>query len=254
MKHGRTALTQRRKGRRERGVVLYNKLLCVLCALRVSALKPFALRRVPLAALLLAASVCISGSGHAIERRPGTIKSSDGVELKGEIWVTNGELKIYEGEKIGGRFLKILQHELVSIKFDKKKSLMERPWRFKNAGSDEKEYLPGEYPFIELKSETKLKSGQVIPGHLQTAPIFIRVQNRENPTDWDTSRFILKYQYKGEVGQVEKDIAYVTSITFDDGGEVADAAAATLGSLAGTIKGLGKLEQAGICAHCSRQI
>ena len=179
----------------------------------------------------------------AIERRAAVIKTSDGVELHGEVWFNNGQLKIYEGENAdGGRYVKVVQNELVSIVFSTKTVSMERPWRFKNAGSDEKEYLDGEYPLIELKSEIALSSGQVLRGHLMSMPVSIRVQSRENAMDYDTKKFLLKYQYKGEVGQAVKDIAYVTSIVFD--GAAALSVAAGKGSISASVKGLGKLEQA----------
>ena len=180
-------------------------------------------------------------SAHAIERRPGAIKTSDGLELKGEIWFNNGEVKIYEGEDAAdGKFVRVLQNEIATITFVIKKSSMEKPWRFKNAGSDEKEFLDGQYPLVEMKSETRLKNGQLLKGHLQTAPVMIRTQGRENPMDWDTKKWPLKYQYKGEVGQTEKDIAYITAITFDDAGVVT---AASKGAISGVVKGLGNVEQ-----------
>jgi hypothetical protein len=180
-------------------------------------------------------------SCFAVERRPGSIKTSDGLELKGEIWFNNGEVKIYEGDDAAdGRFVRVLQNEIASIVFSVKKSSMEKPWRFKNAGSDEKEFLDGQYPLIELKSETRLKNGQLLKGHLQTAPVNIRTQGRENPMDWDTKKWPLKYQHKGDVGQTEKDIPYVTAISFDDAGAVT---AASKGAITGVMKGLGNIEQ-----------
>lgn len=191
--------------------------------------------------LLLAACHAV----HAGERRAGSVETSDGVELKGEVWFTNGEVKIYEGEDAaGGRYVKVAQDEILSIVFSTKSASLERPWRFKNAGSDEKEYLEGQYPLIELKSEAKLKSGQILKGHLMSAPVYLRVQNREVPTDYDNKKYFLKYQYKGEVGQAVKDVAYVTAIRFD--GAQAQGAREK-GGIAGTAalgeKGFGKLEQ-----------
>jgi hypothetical protein len=191
-------------------------------------------------AISLFAALAALGASSA-ERRPGAIRMSDGVELRGEIWFNTPELKIYEGEDAaGGKFTRVKQDELASITFSVKQAAMERPWRFKNAGSDEKEYLDGEYPVVELKSETKLTSGQVMKGHVYTVPVFVRVQDRENPMDYDTKKFILRYQHKGETGQQIKDVAYVTSITFDG----ADAAAADRGVISGSLKDLGKVEMA----------
>jgi len=184
----------------------------------------------------------VSVFAHGAERRPGTIVTSDGVTLKGEVWFSTPEVKIYEGEDVsGGRFLRVAQDELASIVFSVKNSFTENEWRFKNAGSDEKEVTDRKYPVVDLKSETRLKSGQLLKGHLYTQPIFVRVQDRENPMDYDTKKFILKYQHKGEVGQEIKDIVYVKSITFDD--VDATKSEGARGALTGAVKGLGKLEQ-----------
>jgi len=176
------------------------------------------------------------------ERRPGSIQTSDGVTLKGEVWFSTPEVKIYEGEdSAGGRFMRVSQEELASIAFSVRSSSTEKEWRFKNAGSDEKEFTAKTYPVIELKSETRTKSGQILKGHVYAQPVFVRVQDRENPMDYDTRKFIVKYQHKGDVGQAGKDVVYVTSITFDD---VEAAAEAGRGSFSGNVRGLGKLEQA----------
>ncbi|MCY3022996.1 MAG: hypothetical protein NTW87_28805 [Planctomycetota bacterium] len=167
---------------------------------------------------------------------------SNGEPFTGEVWFTDGKLRLYEGEgAAGGRYVNIAQNELVSITFIIKEKSLESPWRFKNAGSDEKEILPGKYPMINLGSEVKLTSGKVLAGHLMTTPVFVRIPGRENPMDFDNKKFILKYQYKGELGQEFKDVTYVSSIVFNDNATVA---AAENGSIGGTIKGVGKLEQA----------
>jgi len=189
--------------------------------------------------LLLA--FCISACLQAGEQRPGLIKMSDGTEHKGEIWFTDGRLRVYEGQDVmDGRYVNVTQKELANITFKDRKRSMEHPWRFKNAGSDEKEFLPGEYPVMEFGAEVKLASGKTLSGHLMTTPLFIRLPGTENPMDHDDKKFILKYQVKGEVGQTYKDVLYVSSITFTDAGEQA----AANGVICGLIKGLGKLEQA----------
>lgn len=201
----------------------------------------------PVRCLSLAFLVCTSsarsvmGASTATERRPGLIKMSDGTEHKGEIWFTDGKLRVYEGQDVmDGRYVNVSQKELVSITFEDRQKTMERPWRFRNAGSDEKEFLPGEYPVINFGAQVKLGSGKTLAGHLMTTPVFIRSQGTENPMDHDDNKFVLKYQVKGEVGQTYKDVIYVASITFTDGATQA----AENGVIRGSIKGLGKLEQA----------
>jgi hypothetical protein len=190
--------------------------------------------------LIAAGLVCMTA--QAVERRPGAVATSDGVELRGEVWFGNAEIKVYEGEGAsGGKYLKVNQDDLARITFTVKKSTMERPWRFKNAGSDEKEYLEGQYPLVELASEVLLKSGQVLKGHVLTVPVMVRVQGRENPMDFDTHKFPLKYQHKGETGQLQKDIVYVTSIRFDDATGVVAGGKKIV--LSGVAKGMGKLQE-----------
>jgi hypothetical protein len=190
----------------------------------------------------LALFALLMDSASAVERRPGAVKTSDGMEFKGDVWFNNAEAKVYEGEDAAdGRYLKVNQSEIASIVFSIKKSSMEKPWRFPNPGSDLKEYLPGEYPVVELKSVTTLKSGQIVKGHLAACPVYIRAQSRENPMDFDNKKFFLRYQYKGEVGQTMKDIAYVSSIVFDDGSKITGSV--TSGKILGTVVALGAPEQ-----------
>ncbi|MFH0939203.1 MAG: hypothetical protein V1899_07980 [Planctomycetota bacterium] len=186
---------------------------------------------------LLAVLLC--GAGPAAERHPSVIKLSNGEEIKGDAWFTDGRIRVYEGEDVrGGRYLDVTQSELVSIIFSLKDQSMERPWRFKNAGSDEKEFLLGKYPLINLKSKVKLVSGKALVGHLMTPPLFVRVKTPDG-LDYEDRKFILKYQYKGEVGQEYKDIVYVTSFVFI----AAATTAMENGAISGALKNVGKLEQ-----------
>jgi hypothetical protein len=196
----------------------------------------------------------VAASTTAADRRPGWIRTSDGVEMKGEVWFSQPEIKVYEGDDAaGGRFVRVAQDEIASITFSIKSSSQEKEWRFKNAGSDEKEYTDKTYPVVELKSETKTRAGQVLKGHVYTQPVMVRVQDRENPMDYDTKKFLVKYQFKGDAGTEIKDVVYVTSITFDaPEGKVGsgDEPKATgekfvgQGSFSGSVKGIGKIEMA----------
>jgi hypothetical protein len=184
--------------------------------------------------LILAAT-----AAHGLERRPGTIKMSSGEELKGDIWFTDGRLRIYEGLDVAdGKYVNVQQSELVSIVFSVKEQSMEKAWRFKNAGSDEKEYTGGEAPLINMKSDTKLASGKTLTGHLMTIPVFIRIKSPDG-MDYEDKKFLLKYQHKGKSGEQYKDVIYVASIVFSD----AAVAAGENGTISGTVKGVGKLEQ-----------
>ena len=194
-----------------------------------------------LSAFICGSILLLCASSFAEERRPGVIKLTSGEELKGDVWFTDGKLRIYEGKDAsGGRYLNVTQGELLSITFSVQEQSMERPWRFKNAGSDEKQFFPGQYPFINLQSATKLKSGKTLEGHLMAAPVFVRIPRKDEPDEYDNKKFLLKYQYKGEVGQEYKDVVYVASIVFTDAG---DTAAAENGVISGTVKNAGKLEQ-----------
>jgi hypothetical protein len=57
----------------------------------------------------------ISSNACAIERRPGAIKTSDGLELKGEVWFNNGEVKIYEGEDAALWVNFLIQHSVMHL-------------------------------------------------------------------------------------------------------------------------------------------
>ncbi|GMV82354.1 MAG: hypothetical protein AMXMBFR7_35380 [Planctomycetota bacterium] len=191
--------------------------------------------RVSVLLLLLAAFA------QGAERRAGVIRLSNGQEHKGEIWFQGSEPRIYEGEgAAGGRFVNVKLEEFASLTFFIRTQSTERPWRFKNAGSDEKEFLPGEYPVVDLGVEAKLLSGQTLKGHLLNKPVYIRTPDGENPMDYLEQKFHLKFQMQGDVGQKAADLVYVKEIVFD-GGEAAPEAGN--GVLAGTLKGFGALQQ-----------
>jgi hypothetical protein len=180
-------------------------------------------------------------SAFAEERRPGVIKLTNGQEVQGDIWFSGGKLRIYEGQDAsGGRYLNVAQDELVSLAFSVQEQSMERPWRYKNAGSDEKQYFPGEYPRINLHCTAKLKSGKPLEGHLMPLPVFVRVPVKGEPGDYDDKKFQLKYQLQGEAGQTYKDLVYVSSIIFSDAGEPVSAENCVI---SGTVANAGKLEQ-----------
>ncbi len=189
-------------------------------------------------AILAATTVC--APAHAAERRPGVITLSDGAEHHGDLWFTNASLRIYEGSgSANGRYINCTQDELVRITFSIARKSMENRWRFKQAGSDEKEILPGQYPLIDLSSVIELKTGKAIAGHLMAQPIYLRFQDGPNPMDYSTRKFFLKYQFKGALDQTYEDLVYVKEIRFTD---VKEPAAGENGEIRGTLTHIGKLE------------
>lgn len=197
------------------------------------------MRARPYSLCLLLLPLLAAGAG---ERRSGEIALSDGTSCRGELSFTNGELRVYElGEKAKGRYVTVRQEELERISFEVKERSMEHPWRFKEAGSDEKEILPGTYPLINLEASVVLKDGRTLKGHLMNAPLYVRMPDGENPMDFTTKKFHLKYQLKGEVGQAYTDLVHVTEIRFLDAAQ-RDSAGRN-GTIRGKLEGLGKLEQ-----------
>ncbi|MCZ7647495.1 MAG: hypothetical protein M5U26_19935 [Planctomycetota bacterium] len=191
------------------------------------------------AALLLA---LLAASSRAVERRPGVIRLNNGQEHKGEVFFKGNPPRIYEGDGAAkGRYVNLEFAELASLSFFVRKESAERPWRFKNAGSDEKEYLEGEYPVLELGVEAKLKGGQTLKGHLMNLPVYIRTPDGENPMDYLEQKFHLKFQIQGEVGQKAGDLAWVKEIVFVDIEEAAPAAG--FGAIEGAFTAMGIIEQ-----------
>src|SRR5437868_5223854 len=98
------------------------------------------LRALLLFLLAITVSTVVAQQGHATETVPGVVRLSNGEEFKGGIYFTGGKFRVYEGEEsAGGRYLNVSQDEVSSITFSIKDQSLEQPWRFKMAGSDEKE-------------------------------------------------------------------------------------------------------------------
>jgi len=137
------------------------------------------------------------------EARPGTlILSSD---KKIETWLsTTPEKPIRIWDEKDKQYKDVSWELIRSIEAKIVWEREEREWRFKESGSDIKEYSGKAYPAREMQYVVELVNGQKITGGI-VAPVFAW-------TDEQPQLFVLNKRTKGEVGMTLKDLIYVKRI------------------------------------------
>jgi hypothetical protein len=133
----------------------------------------------------------------------GTLLLSNGESLSGGITSTADQaLRIWDDQKkeyrdIPIKFIRTIEARVVWERDEKE-------WKFKESGSDIKEYSGKTYPARETSYTITLGSGQQVSGSI-TAPIYLDAT--------DTRKlFVLHKRDKGEAGQALKDLVYVRKI------------------------------------------
>jgi hypothetical protein len=84
----------------------------------------------------------------------------------------------------------------------------EREWKFKDTGSDIKEYSGKTYPARETEYTMTLLNDQQIIGAVDV-PLYFQSDNGQK-------LFVIHKRDKGDVGQTLKDLTYVAKVEFKD--------------------------------------
>ena len=84
---------------------------------------------------------------------------------------------------------------------------MEREWKFKATGSDEKEYTGQSYPARETEYTMTLANDQKITGAIDV-PLYLERAEGEK-------LFVIHKRDRGSVGQTLKDLPYVERVEFE---------------------------------------
>ena len=85
---------------------------------------------------------------------------------------------------------------------------MEKEWKFKESGSDVKEYSGRVYPTRDTNYQMKLTDGTIVSGSIAD-PIYLEGSDGEKT-------FILHKTDTGQPGQTMADLVYVQGVRFTD--------------------------------------
>ena len=155
--------------------------------------------RVLLFALL--ATLTVSPSAKA---RPGTVTSSNGTKVTGDLTLTPGkQLKIFTAN---GPVLLPLE-EARQIRFSPESEKMQEGFYFPNAGQATQAKTGEVYPIRLLHTQIVLGDGRVLEGHLFTTVLY--VQNADG-----TQKVVLAAKQTGTDGQKLADLPYPMTIDF----------------------------------------
>ncbi|MGA2229986.1 MAG: hypothetical protein ABSH22_03590 [Tepidisphaeraceae bacterium] len=154
-----------------------------------------------------APAALVSGQHHRDESRLGEITLSNGQTLKGRLSTTLGQpLRVWEEEK--------KQYEDIPFSLiDSMRAVvvwerMEQEWKFKESGSDVKEYSGRGYPTRFTNYQMTLTDGTTVSGSIAD-PIYLETPDGEKT-------FILHKTDTGQPGQTMTDLVYVQAVRFTD--------------------------------------
>ncbi len=139
--------------------------------------------------------------------RIGTIILSDGRKLTGPLSTTPDQpIRIYDNDKKVYRDVpfKLIKSLKASVDWERD----EAEWKFKESGSDIKEYTGKTYPARETAYTMTLENDQTITGAVDV-PIYLQ-------TDAGSKLFVIHKRDKGDVGQKLADLVYIQEIDFAD--------------------------------------
>jgi hypothetical protein len=90
----------------------------------------------------------------------------------------------------------------------------ERKWKWKGYAQEEKIYMGEPFPVRNIEVAVHLNSGEVIPGTLQSIPLYVQADG-----EFTAKKHFLKSKQKGVEGQTLEELVYITSIAFLDKGK-----------------------------------
>lgn len=143
---------------------------------------------------------------NADGKRAAVITFSDNEKVRGKLSTTlEKPIRVWDDEKkeyrdIPFQFIKTLEAKILWEREEKE-------WKFRESGSDIKEYSGKTYPAREMQYTFTLSNGQTITGGV-VAPLYL-----DNPHG--DKVLVLHKRDKGEVGQTLKQLIYVKKVEFE---------------------------------------
>ncbi len=145
--------------------------------------------------------------------RPGVIEFSDGQRVEGNVTLTPGkQIQLLSG----GQQRAFGLERVREIRFRPEEELMERNWRFREAGKAEKEFWGDPYPVRHVKASVVFADSTTADGHLFTTVLYVEAKE-------GTRKVIVYAKQRGEQKQTLAQLVYPTRIRFTD--DAADSAA-----------------------------
>jgi hypothetical protein len=171
------------------------------------------------------------GTREAPRRPPapvrGAVELSDGARVEGGLSLTAGKaLELFDTDAREWR--EVTLEELAELRAEVRSERLEREWRWKEGGSDEKVYTGRAYPRRWLDHVVLLRDGTGFRGHLRGTILYVEVRRdeREKPTPGEKGaestgpeprerrrRFILRQYERGRLGETLDDLVYVKRVT-----------------------------------------
>jgi len=166
--------------------------------------------------------------GQEAARRPagegvrGTVELSSGERVEGRLSLQQGlALELFDTEAKEWRELRL--EELARLEARVRSEDLEKEWRWKEAGSDEKVYTGRAYPRRWLDHEATMKDGRRFRGHVRGAVLLLEETPREpDPgkpaagTSPAKRRFVIKQYERGALGQTLEDLVYVKAVVIGE--------------------------------------
>jgi hypothetical protein len=139
--------------------------------------------------------------------RHAVITLSNGEQLRGRVATTYGkpirifDIKRQEFRDIAWELIESMEAEVVWER-------IEREWKFRESGSDIREYSGRTYPARELQYTLTLKNGRTVTGGV-VAPLYMEKLGVEG-----TITLVLHKRQKGEIGEGLEKLVYVKRVVF----------------------------------------
>ncbi len=138
--------------------------------------------------------------------RDGVLHLSSGEKIRGRLATTEGRpIRVWVEKEQAYRDIpfRLIASAEAKLLWERD----EKEWRFKESGSDLKEYSGRTYPARELEYTITLTDGTKVHGAV-VAPIYL--QTKEGHVT-----FILHKRQKGEIGQTVKELVYVARVELE---------------------------------------
>ena len=150
----------------------------------------------------------------------GTIELSDGTREEGRLWLT-ADLSLVFFDTGAKKWREVALEEISRVDASPRAQELDREWRWKEGGSDEKVYTGRTRPRRWLDHEVSLKDGTSFTGRIKGTVIFIEIQagpeaekkgaGANNPRPVKKRYFIRQHQ-RGDWGDGLEDLLYIKSI------------------------------------------
>ena len=154
----------------------------------------------------------------------GTVLLSNGERVAGKLYLTRGKrLRAWDVQQKRYRDIALSELSLIEVRVTRER--VEREWRFREEGSDEKVFTGRSYPRLDFEMTLQLKDGPRLEYRAATgAPLYVQTP------DGKRRRFLIQPHLKGEMGQTPEQLVYVKQVVFGPPEESGEACGPSTGT------------------------